>query len=123
MLLSTVPKQPVMWGPHEMTQTRKSPAGRPTGEALGTLKCLADNSDYTPFGHEFKDRLHHERQVARLHALGPRPLAEFLADIARSTGQPALIADHVAEYARLDPEIVRAIGADDFPPNVLGLVK
>ena len=65
----------------------------------------------------------HERQVALLHALGPRPLFEFLADIARSTGQHALIADHIAEYASLDPEIVRAIGADRFPPNVLGMVR
>ncbi len=61
-----------------------------------------------------------ERMVQRVHSLGPRPLAEMLAEIALATGAPDLIADRVEAYARLDPEIVRALGADRFPPNVLG---
>ena len=35
--------------------------------------------------------------------------------------QPA--ADECIVYSRLDPERVRAIGADRFPPNVLGVVR
>ena len=61
-----------------------------------------------------------ERQIARVHALGPRPLAEMIAEIATATGEPGLIADRVEAYAALDPEIVRAVGADCFPPSVLG---
>ena len=57
-----------------------------------------------------------ERQIARVHALGVRPLAEMIAEIATLTGESALIADRVAAYARLDPEIVRALGGDRFPP-------
>ncbi len=61
-----------------------------------------------------------ERQIARVHALGARPLAEMIAEIATATCEPGLIADRVEAYAALDPEIVRAVGADRFPPSVLG---
>ena len=64
-----------------------------------------------------------DRQIAHIIALGPRPLTELLAEIARSTGQSALIADRVQAYAALDPAVLRAVGADSFPPNVLGAVR
>ncbi len=64
-----------------------------------------------------------ERMVDRVHSLGPRPLAELLAEIATATGEPGLIADRLQAYARLDPEIIHALGADRFPPNVLGMVR
>ncbi len=49
------------------------------------------------------------RQIKRVSTLGERPLAELLIEIARSTCQPALIADYV--------------GADKFPPMPLGGVR
>ena len=64
-----------------------------------------------------------ERQVVCVHALGPRPLAELLAEIAAVTGQPAIVADRLQTYARLDPEIVRAVGGDQFPPRLLCAVR
>ena len=64
-----------------------------------------------------------ERQVEHLHRLGPRAVGEFLAEIATATGQPALIAARLEEYFRLDPEILRAVGGDRFPPSVLGIVR
>ncbi len=64
-----------------------------------------------------------ERMIEHVHALGPRPLAEMLAEIARSTGQPDLVVDLVEKYARLDPEIVHALGADRFPPVPLEVVR
>ena len=66
---------------------------------------------------------HLERMIERVHALGPRPLAELLDEIATATGQPALIADRVEAYAGLNPEIVRALGADRFPPMPLEVVR
>ena len=64
-----------------------------------------------------------EHMVKHLHRLGPRPLAELLAEIATATGEPGLIADRLQAYAGLDPEILRAVGGDRFPPNVLGIVR
>ena len=63
------------------------------------------------------------RMVERVHALGPRPLGELLIEIATATGQRALIAGHIEEYSRLDPEVIRALGGDRFPPNVLRIVR
>ncbi len=64
-----------------------------------------------------------ERRMERLHCLGPRVIAEMLADIATATGSPGLIADHVEKYADLDPEIVRALGADRFPAMPLTVIR
>ncbi len=63
-----------------------------------------------------------EHLVRRVHALGERPLAELLVDIASATHEPGLIADRVKSYAALDPEILRALGADRFPPAILAVV-
>ena len=65
----------------------------------------------------------YEHLCRQVHALGPRPLAEMLIEIATATGQPDLIANRLQAYAQLDPEIVRAVGADRFPPAPLGLVR
>jgi len=64
-----------------------------------------------------------ERQIERLHAIGPRPTAELLIEIAHRTGQSRFIADRLQAYARLDAEIVRAVGGDIFPPRLLCAVR
>ncbi len=48
------------------------------------------------------------RAVERIHDLGPRALGEMLIEL--DVG-----ADVLARYARLDPEIVRALDADHWP--------
>ena len=64
-----------------------------------------------------------EYMVEHLHRLGTRPLAELLIEIAHGTGQSSLIADRLQEYSRLDPAVVRALGADSFAPSVLCAVR
>ncbi len=60
-----------------------------------------------------------ERQIKRVHALGPRPLAELLIEIATVTGEPDLIADRLQAYAELDVVFLRAVGGDRFPPRMV----
>ena len=67
--------------------------------------------------------LRHERQISHIIALGPRALAEMLAEIAVATGRPDIVADRVKAYAGLDLELVRAVGGDTFPPMPLGIVR
>ena len=67
--------------------------------------------------------LRFERMIERVHLLGPRPLAELLIEITITTGQHALVVDRVEEYSRLDPEIIRFLGADRFPPMPLGVAR
>lgn len=69
------------------------------------------------------DRLRLDRGAAHLHGLGPRATAEALATLAaRIGGAPALLAV-LAEYEALTPGMVRAVGADHFPPHPLRQVE
>ena len=98
---------------------RRARAGAEVGSTgrLNTTSCIPSGPTAQPLA---GPRLEHLcRQV---HNLGPRPLAEMLVEIATATGEPGLIADRVEAYAALDPEIVRALGADRFPPMSLGIV-
>ena len=55
--------------------------------------------------------LKRQRQVARLHSLGPRPVLEALIEVAAGAELDIVLAD----YARLDLEVVIALGGDRFP--------
>jgi hypothetical protein len=50
--------------------------------------------------------------AARLHRLGERPLFELL----RELDAGADLWARLERYARLDPDIVRYLGADQLPP-------
>ena len=64
-----------------------------------------------------------ERQIEHVHSLGARVVSELLAEIAIATGRPDIVVDCVEAYAALDPEVVRFVSADHFPPMPLGLVR
>jgi hypothetical protein len=53
------------------------------------------------------------RLAERMHALGPRPLLEFLREII--AGADAV--ERLERYAELDPNVVRDLGADRMPPS------
>ena len=57
-----------------------------------------------------------------LHASGPRPLAEFLAELGRTLDAEADILAALDRWRALSPELVRAVGADAFPPRPLAVV-
>ena len=54
------------------------------------------------------------RDVEKLHRLGPRPLYHMLVELGCERSFRAAIEDSVARYARLDPAVVKALGADRF---------
>ena len=102
----------------------------------GALNCRSgrfDTSEYTaPITNTQHDSAaitaalsgpRQERQITLIHALGPRVFAELLGDIARRTGQSSFIAHRLEEYARLDRDILRAVGGDRFPPMPLEVVR
>lgn len=59
-----------------------------------------------------------QRHVAHLATLGPRAVAEFLAELAREHDIEADIRRRLSDYRRADPELLAALGADRFPPVV-----
>jgi len=107
-----------------MSQTGKNARAGDTGAEVGstgrlnTTSCIPSGPKAQPLvGPRF------ERQVERLHNLGPRVVAELLSEIAHRTGQSGLIADRLQAYAALDPELVRAVGGDRFPPMPLTVIR
>jgi hypothetical protein len=59
-----------------------------------------------------------QRRVERLHRLGPRAVFELLAELDAEHGLGADLDDRLDAYARLSPEIVRAVGGGGFAPSV-----
>lgn len=55
------------------------------------------------------------RDVVRLHSLGPRALAEFLAELGADTFRMTDIERRLSRYAGMDPAAVRVVGGDRFP--------
>jgi hypothetical protein len=68
-------------------------------------------------------RLRRQRELERVHGLGPRVIGELLNELAREHGIGRDIAQRVARYAaRLSPELLRAVGGDRFPAAPLHAV-
>ena len=61
--------------------------------------------------------LKRQRQVAHLLSLGPRPVLEALIEVEAGADLDRVLAD----YARLDLEVVTALGGDKFPPNIFAV--
>lgn len=59
-----------------------------------------------------------QRHAEHLVALGPRAVAEFLAELAREHDLEADIRRRLASYRRATPELLIALGGDRFPPKV-----
>jgi hypothetical protein len=84
------------------------------GTSLGKIdpSRLATNRPAAQAQSSARQRLRRQRLVEWLHRLGPAPLGHFLDEIERG----ASITDHPERYSRIDPEFVRALGGDRFPP-------
>jgi hypothetical protein len=69
-------------------------------------------------------RLRWQRYVESVHQLGARVEFEFWDEVARH--HPDLVDDldrRLARYAELDPEVLRALGADRFPASPVRAVS
>ena len=60
--------------------------------------------------------LHLQRNVVKLHSLGPRTLYELLLEVGACTGTMTTIDQAVARFAGLDPAIVHALVQTAFHP-------
>ena len=58
-----------------------------------------------------------QRDIERLHRLGPRPQYELLREIEQRFGCGDFIRSRVKRFAELDPGIVADLGGDVFPPS------
>lgn len=83
------------------------------GQATGVDQLGSAISHQTTFGDHRRQRL-----AAHLHGLGPRAVLEALKELERG----ASLDDVLADYGRLDAQLVRALGADRMPPMPLLLI-
>ena len=61
------------------------------------------------------------RRVQRVWSCGPRTMLELLDEIGSERGIGTVIDATLARYATLDPAVVRAVGARDWPRPILHL--
>lgn len=88
---------------------RSRPDARPLGTKPRRPEARPGVSDRHP--HPFDQaRLH--RGAERLHGLGPRAVAEFLAELAGRVGGTPACLSLLNDYGRLTPGQVRAAGGD-----------
>ena len=66
--------------------------------------------------------LRFRRKVQRLHGLGPRVLAELLAEIAAERNIRVVVERKLDRFTNLDPGALNATGGDHFPPTPLHTV-
>lgn len=66
-----------------------------------------------------RDLVRFQHLCRHLHSLGPRSTYEILLEVADG----ADVLDRLEVYARLDPGVVSAIGADRMPPLPITLVE
>jgi len=59
-----------------------------------------------------------QRGAEHLYELGPRALAEFIAEIGDAPGRLKAI-DQLAAYRRLSPDMLRATGGSRFPRHLV----
>jgi hypothetical protein len=57
-------------------------------------------------------KLRRQRLVEHLHRLGPQPLGYFLREIEAGASIP----EHLEKYSTIDPNFVRDLGGDQYPP-------
>lgn len=89
------------------------------------ILCPADRQENPPAVHvgqaadRVVARLRRQRQAEHLHRLGPRPVLEALIEAAETGDLDATL----ERFGRLDPEVVEALGADEFPPTPIYEVR
>ena len=60
--------------------------------------------------------LRRQRNVRKLHRLGPRVLDALLVEIGAERGITTIVERKIERYAGLDPEALKVTGADEFWP-------
>ena len=63
-----------------------------------------------------------QRAIEHIHRMGPRPVGELIAELLETAGGDPCVLDDMLRWTRLDPDIVRKVGADRFPRPPLDVV-
>ena len=105
-----------------MTAAPLPPGSRPGGAAeIETGLEEPVNRDFLPKSQALA-RLRRQRHVEQLHRLGARVLFELVDELDRHHGLADDLDRRLERYAALDPEVLRALGADRLPVSPVRIV-
>ncbi len=127
-------RQQAAWRRHAQALTAflKTPSATSEARVRGTgtkwIKAYLGKGPDAEQAHRLLDeRLFNVRLpvlVKHLYDLGPRPVAECLLEIAgNDDGARITLLAALERYAKLDPETVRLVGGDVFPPAVFAVAN
>src|SRR6266478_5433532 len=105
----------VRCAPRKHTQALSRPRSR-VGRSAPKADCASVPTSVT-LAPAMATRLRH--LASHLHRLGERPLCEFLSEVIQSADP----LERLEIYGRLDPDIVRALGADKLPKQLFIIEK
>jgi hypothetical protein len=83
----------------------------------------ASNQDARMHCLDPQDRFRIESGARHLHQLGARAVAEFLAEGIADGDNLSRLIDRLRRYERCSRELLRAAGADRFPPRLQLVLK
>lgn len=88
------------------------------------MQKIALTGEQADIAEEIREDVRFRRLIERFHALGPRPLAELLAELGAERLLPHVLEQRLAEYVdRLAPEMLRALGADRLPEATVHQIR
>jgi hypothetical protein len=96
---------------------KRNPAPLAGGNRAGVLQAEHAVDTREILRNQAQRRLRRQRLIARLHDLGPRAVFEAIDEIDRHRAFGDDLDSRLQRYADADPELLRAFGADGFPPS------
>jgi hypothetical protein len=101
---------------------KENPVPLAGGNRAGIRYAVQQPSTREILKTQAQQRLRRQHLAQQVHRLGARVLFELLAELGRHHGIEDDIGRRLERYAELDPEVLRALGGDRFPPAPLRLV-
>ena len=105
--------------PETMPQARAADPAK-TSNSNGGSAC---SQPLAPLKAAALRHLGRERQIQRIHTLGPRVVFELIDELDRHHSLGEDLDRRLARYAALDPEVLRAVGGDRFPRASIRIVE
>ena len=93
--------------------TIRSAAQQLSGDHLAALADLRERN---------RGRARLISTLRRIYTLGPRATIELILELAERSNSLPLLEELAERFARLNPDILRAVGGHEFPPSPIRLV-
>jgi len=100
----------------------ENPAPLAGGNRAGILQAGFAVDIRESLKNQAQRRLQRQRHVEQVHRLGARVIFELLNELDRVHGLGDDLDRRLERYARLDPDLLAALGADRFPAAPLRIV-